>query len=268
MAPYETIVAEDRGAVRVLTLNQPKQFNPLDYVSGPELVDALERADRDPAVRAVVLTGAGRAFSGGGNVAGMRQALDEGRDMSLWFATLAGHLNRTIITLRRLSKPVVCAMNGVAAGGGVGWALACDLVVMADDTRFDPGYIRIAVNPDGGTSALVTRLIGHKRAAEFFMLGRAIKAPEALAWGLVNKLAPTGEVLAEALAMAQALAAGPREALASTKALLHRAALGDLETILEEERAEICRLSTLPEFAEGIAAFFDKRKPDFGGGEG
>ncbi|MFZ5588020.1 MAG: enoyl-CoA hydratase-related protein [Thermodesulfobacteriota bacterium] len=263
MQSYKTLLVEDRGPVRLITLNQPQLFNPLDQVSGPELIQALEAADREPAVRALVLTGAGKAYAAGGNVRFMAEILAQGERPGPWFSEVGAVLNRSVITLRRLTKPVVCALNGVVAGGGLGWCLGCDLVVAAQGARLDPGYIRIAVCPDGGASALVTRLIGHKRASEFFLLGRALSAQEALQWGLVNRVVADDHVLEEALTMAGQLAQAPRQALAATKALLNQAVLGDLETILEEERQDIMRLADQPDFAEGIQAFFEKRKPDF-----
>ena len=263
MDEYQTILWEDRGPVRLIALNQPQFFNPLDPVSGPELVAVLEAADRAPTVRAVVLTGAGKAFAAGGNVRLMGELLAKGQAPGPFFSEIAAVLNRSVITLRRMAKPVVCALNGVAAGAGLGWALACDLVVAAESARLDPGYIRIAVTPDGGTSALVTRLIGLKRASEFFMLGRVLPAAEAMAWGMVNRVVADDRVLEEALAVAAQLAQAPRQALKATKALLNQAVLGDLETILENERQAIVEMVALPDFAEGIKAFFERRKPAF-----
>lgn len=265
MTQYQTLLVQDHGPVRLLTLNQPAIVNPLDPVSGPELVAALGEADRDPAVRALVLTGAGRAFSAGGNVRLMGELLDKGQSNKDFLAQNAEVLNRSIIALRRLGKPVVCALNGVAAGGGLGWCLACDLVVAAQSARLDPGYIRIALNPDGGATVLLTRLMGHKRASEFFLLGQAVDARQACAWGLVNRVVEDGQVVVEALKMAGQLAQGPREALAATKALLNRASLGDLETLIEDERAVLITLADEPDFVEGIKAFFEKRRPRFSG---
>ncbi len=264
MDSYNTLLVEDRGAVRVITLNQPQLFNPLDFDSGPELAAALEAAGRSETVRALVLTGAGKAFSAGGNVRRMKQMLDQGADPAEFFQELVYVLNRTIIALRRLPQPVVAAVNGVAAGGGLGWSLGCDLLVAAQSARFDPAYVRIAVSPDGGSTALIPRLIGHKRASAFFMLGRPIDAETALAWGMVNEVVEDGKALERALEIADELAAGPPQALASTKALINQALFGDLETILQNERMEIVRLSTKPDFREGIKAFFEKRRPEFG----
>ncbi len=263
MTQFQTLLIEDRGPVRLVTLNQPEMYNPLDQTSGQELIQALEEAEREQSVRALVLTGAGKAFSAGGNVRLMGKLVEQGGARSPFFSEIAALLNRTIITLRHLPKPVVCALNGVAAGGGLGWCLACDLVVAAQGARLDPGYIRIAVNPDGGNSLLVTHLIGHKRASAFFMLARPISAQEALAWGMVNQVVPDHQVLASALELAQELARGPAQALASTKRLINRAVFGDLESILEQERREIMRLVDEPDHAEGIRAFFEKRPPRF-----
>ncbi|MBU1275395.1 MAG: enoyl-CoA hydratase/isomerase family protein [Proteobacteria bacterium] len=263
MGEYKTLLVEDRGPVRLLTLNQPEIFNPLDYGSGPELIQALEEAGADPQVRALVLTGAGKAFSGGGNVRKMAEALGSGLKPGIFFSELAAMLHRSITTLRRLPQPVVCALNGVVSGGGIGWALSCDLVVASRKAVFDPGYIRIAVSPDGGSTALITRLLGVQRASAFFMLSQTIDAATAQAWGLVNRVVEPEVVVDEALAVAQRLAKGPATALAQTKALLNQALFGDLETVMENERQSLCRLSDQPDFAEGIAAFFEKRKPNF-----
>ena len=263
MSEYKTLLVDDHGPVRLITLNQPAMFNPLDYGSGPELIQALEEAGADPAVRVVVLTGAGPAFSGGGNVREMAKALKNGEKPSIFFSELAAVLHRSISTLRRLPKPVVCALNGVASGGGLGWALACDIVVASQKAKFDPGYIRIAVNPDGGSTAFITRTLGLQRASAFFMLSEAIDAQTAQAWGLVNRVVEPEALMDETLALAQRLAKGPATALAQTKALLNQALYGDLETVMENERQSLCQLGDQPDFAEGIAAFFEKRKPKF-----
>lgn len=265
MSVYKTLLVEDRAAARILTLNQPAIFNPADEVSAPEFIDALERAERDQSVRVVVVTGAGKAFSAGGNVRKMFETLEAGQQLSLYLMGLAANLHRSIATIRRMPKPVICAMNGITAGGGLGWALSCDLVVAAASAKLDPGYVRIALSPDGGSTGLLSRALGLQRANEFFMLGRVLDAEKAQALGLVNKVVPDGEALEAALEWAQELARGPAAALAATKRLLNQAVLGDLETIMENERQSICAMSDLPDAREGITAFIEKRKPDFSG---
>jgi len=263
MAAYETLLTEDRGAVRVITLNRPEMFNALDFTSGPEFIAALEEAGRDEAVRAVVLTGAGKAFCAGANVRLMQKGLAAGDPPAPWFSELAAILHRSISTLRRLPLPVICALNGVAAGGGMGWALACDLVVASRAARLEPAYRNIGLTPDGGSTALLARVLGLHRASEFFLLGRGLDAESALALGLFNQVVEPDQLLPVALAEAQELAAGPALALAETKALLNQSILGDLETVMESERQSITNMSTGPEFKEGITAFFEKRKPEF-----
>lgn len=266
MDQFKTLLVEDRGPVRLLTLNQPDMFNPLDFDSGPELVRALELAQREPGVRAVVITGAGRAYAAGGNVRLMADLVNNDGDIEQFFSNLAYILARTMVTLRRLRLPVIAAVNGPVAGGGLAWALGCDLIVASEKARFDPAYIRIAVSPDGGAATMVSRLIGHKRASEFFLLGKVISAAEALEWGMINRMAPPEEVLDTALGLANELANGPAEALAATKELLNQAVFGDLEGLMEQERQSIMRLTQQPDFAEGIRAFFEKRKPEFNKG--
>ncbi|ADK84042.1 Enoyl-CoA hydratase/isomerase [Desulfarculus baarsii DSM 2075] len=266
MEPYETLSVQDHGAVRLLTLNQPQRFNPLDFASGPELARALEDAQAAAGVGAVVLTGAGKAFAAGGDVRQMRDIVENGGDIRRFFSDLAYILAKTTITLRRLRLPVIAAINGVAAGGGLAWALAADLALAAEGVRFDPAYIRIAVCPDGGASAIVPRLIGHKRASEFFLLGRAIDAATARDWGLINQVVAPAELLPRALEAAERLAQAPAQALARTKALLNQAVFGDLEVVLENERQGIMDLCGQPDFAEGLRAFFEKRPTRFNQG--
>lgn len=263
MGEYRTLLLADEGAVRIITLNRPELYNPIDQTSAPELIKVLEDSDRAPEIKALVLTGAGKAFSGGGNLKAMAQVLESGEKPGLFFSELVALFNRLIITMRRLKKPVVCAVNGVASGGGLGLALACDLVLAVNTASFDPGYIRIALSPDGGATAFFTRLIGLKRASEFFLLGQPISIQKAHEWGMVNQLAEPGELLPQAVECARKLGQGPAGALASTKALLNQAVFADLESVLEKERLKMSDLSDRPDFAEGVKAFFEKRKPSF-----
>ncbi len=262
---FETLILEVEPPLGTISLNQPRIFNPLDARSGPELVAALESLALDDRVRAVILTGRGKAFSGGGNVRAMAEAIeaDPNQGPPRMFLAVTRLLNATVLAIRRLDKPVVCAMNGVASGGGLAWAMACDLVVAARSARLDSAYIRIGFSPDGGLAAFLPLLMGHKRATEFFMLGGSISAEEGLTCGLVNRVVDDDAVLDEARKLALDLAARPRLALARTKALLHRAFYPDLERILEDERPNIVELSGQADFREGIAAFFEKRPPRF-----
>ncbi|MCB2228738.1 MAG: enoyl-CoA hydratase/isomerase family protein [Desulfarculaceae bacterium] len=263
MPSYETLLIEDRGPVRLITLNRPKLFNALDFESGPELIAALEEAGREDSVRALVLTGAGKAYSAGANLNLVQEIMGQGKDPAPFFSDLAAILHRSISTLRRLPKPVVCALNGVAAGGGVGWCLACDMVVASRAARLEPAYIKIALTPDGGGTAFVGRVLGLHRASRFYMLGQGMSAEEAYAAGLFTELTEPGQELEAALKLAAELAAGPATALAQTKTLLNQSLFGDLETVMENERQSLCGAAQKPDFLEGVAAFQEKRKPKF-----
>ncbi len=261
---YQTLTLEDRPEARIITLARPARFNPLDELAGGELRDALERTGREAGVRVVVLTGAGRAFAAGADLKAAAQALAAGQEAAVDFlGRAAGALGQTVTALRRLPQPVIAALNGVAAGGGLAWALACDLVVASRQARLDPGYLRVALCMDGGLSALLPRLIGLKRASEFFLLGRVLDAATAREWGLCNQVVEPERLLPAALALAGELARSPAAALAAGKALMNRASLGDLETVLEDERCEVMRLAARPEFAEGVRAFVEKRPPRY-----
>ncbi len=265
MTDWQTLIVAVEGPLGLITLNQPAIFNPLDLTSGPELTAALESLATDDAVRVIVLTGQGKAFSAGGNVRSMAEAIesDPGQGPPRLFTEVARWLNTVVLAIRRMDKPVVCALNGVAAGGGLAWAMACDLVVAARSARLDSAYIRIGFSPDGGLSVFLPLLMGHKRATEFFMLGQTITADEARELGLVNRVVADEAVLDEARKIALDLAARPRLALARTKEFLHRAFYPDLEPRIEDERRAIVQLSANHDFREGIAAFFEKRPPRF-----
>ncbi len=257
----ETLIYELKNHTAVITLARPKLLNALDEKSGLELVQALETAGADPEVRVVILTGQGKAFSAGGNVQAMHQFLLDhpGKGAAPFFWRVVDLLNRSVMAIRRMKKPVIAAVNGVAAGGGLGWVLASDLVVASPRARFDTAYIRIAVNPDGGNSFFLPRMIGPWRASELFFLGGALDAEKALEWGLVNRLVEEDRLLDEALALAAELAARSESGLARTKELLNAAAYPGLAEHLEKEREFILASADGPDFDEAVKAFFAKK---------
>lgn len=258
----ETLTYEVKDRVAVITFIRPKEYNPLDQKSGPELVAALERAQDDDQVRVVILTGTGKAFSAGGNVREMHKYLTAhpGQGASPMFRRLVEVLNRSVLLIREMPKPVIAAVNGVAAGGGLGWVLASDLVTASPQAKFDTAYIRIAVNPDGGNSYFLPRLLGPWKAAELLFLGQSLTADEGYRLGLVNRLTGDGDLMAATQRLAAQLAAQPAEALARTKALLNTSLQSPLTEQLEYERQ--CLLASVdePAFEEKIEAFFSARK--------
>ncbi len=246
------------GAVLTITLNRPDVLNALNAPMLAGLAAALEEA-REPAVRAVVLTGAGRGFCAGadlGELAGGARDLGD---------RLAGEHNRVVLALRSLEKPVLAAVAGPAAGGGLSLALACDVRIAADDASFVPGFVRIGLAPDAGASWLARRALGGPRAFEWLTTGRPLSADEALAWGLVSEVVPVEELAERAIEVAELFAAMPTRAVWETKRLLDAAETAPLERQLEAEAWAQGELVKTPDFDEGVAAFHEKREPAFTG---
>ncbi len=258
---YRTLTYEIKNRTALITLARPELMNALDEESGLELVRALETAAADRGVRVVVLTGQGRAFSAGGNVRAMHQFLLDhpGQGAGPFFWRVVDLLNRSVMAIRQMKKPVVAAVNGVAAGGGLGWVLASDLVVASPRARFDTAYIRIAVSPDGGNSFILPRLLGPWRTSELYFLGRSFGAEKALEWGLVNRLVKEEELLDEALSLAEELASRSAAALARTKELINASVYQGLADHLEKERERIIASADDPDFDQAIKAFFNSK---------
>ncbi len=258
----ETLTYEIKNQVAVITFTRPETYNPLDETSGLEFVEALEAAGADPEVRVVIITGQGKAFSAGGNVKRMYDYVSEhpGQGASPMFARLVDLLNRSVLAIRQMPKPVIAAVGGVAAGGGLGWVLAADIILASSEAKFDTAYIRIAVSPDGGNTFFLPRLVGPWQAAELFFRGKAIGADEARRVGLINRIIDPDRLMPEALALAQELIAQPAETLARTKALLNTSLQSSLADQLEYERQCILASVDEPEFEARIKAFFAKKK--------
>ena len=250
--------AADDG-VLVLTLNRPDVLNAFDASLKRALLDAVKSAGRDRAVRAVVLTGAGRAFSAGQD---LRERGDAKVDYS---ATLRGEYNPIVLAMRRLEKPIVAAVNGVAAGAGFSLALACDLRIASENATFGAAFGRVGLVPDSGMSWFLPRLVGPARAAEIVMLGAPVDAATAHGIGLVNRVVPADVVLDTAREMAGRLAASAPLALALAKRALNRTWESDLDAALEHEAALQGIAGRSADHAEGLAAFRDKRQPRFTG---
>lgn len=255
----DTVLVEVRGEVAVVTLNRPDTANTLDLAMGRELLAAALRCEADPAVRAVVLTGAGKAFCFGGDLCGMM-----GGEVPIepYLKELTTHLHAAVARFMRMDAPVVAAVNGTTAGAGVGLVAMADLAVMAAGAKISLAYTGVGLTPDGGTSFLLPRAVGTKRAMELVLTNRALTAPEALEWGLVNQVVPDAEVLEKALELAGRLAAGPKGAFGRSKRLI-AASLGALESQLSLESETIAAQAATVEGREGIGAFFEKRKAQY-----
>ena len=256
------VLIEDLGAVRVLTLNRPEVRNAIDIPLRLALRDAVIAGAADPSVRAMVLTGAGPVFCAGGDVSTM-QRMD--REPAIARIELAQTIIRTIWAT---PKPVIAAVEGAAYGAGATLAAACDWVVAASDARFATTFTNVGLGGDMGAFSSLPRRVGIPRARQMMMFGTAVVAQQALEWGLVDVLAEPGAVRAAALADAQRLADGPAEALGVIKSMLAEAPTMTPFEVLERETVEQARLFGSDDFAEGVAAFREKRRPVFGQQQG
>lgn len=259
---YETIKLERAVGVATLTLNRPDAFNALNLALGRELFSAVLELDEDPGVRCIVITGAGKAFCGGGDVKDFADALPR---IGVLIKELTTYVHGAVSRLVRTPKPVLTAVNGVAAGGGLSLAMAGDLVLAAESARFTMAYSRIAATPDGSSSYWLPRLVGLRRAIELFYTNRVLTAREALEWGLVTRVVPDGELAGATRKLAEELAQGPTLALGRGKLLLHASTTESLETQMELESQSIAQSGHTEDFAEGVRAFTAKRPPTFRG---
>jgi 2-(1,2-epoxy-1,2-dihydrophenyl)acetyl-CoA isomerase len=246
------------GAVQTITLNRPDVLNALNTEMHRALKAALEDA-RDGAVRAVVVTGAGRGFCVGQDLSEFRQAAGDigGR--------LRHNYHPNIRAIRALEKPVIAAVNGVAAGAGVSLACACDVRVAADSATFIPAFINIGLIPDSGGSYFVTRLLGAARAFEWLASGRKLTAAEAHVWGLVSEVIETGALPGRTADLAAQLAGLPTRGIGMTKRLIDNAVGASFEEQLEREAQLQSAATQTSDFREGVAAFLEKRPPRFTG---
>ena len=258
----EVVQVERTGGVATIRMNRPERLNAYNTEMGEALLAETSAVAADPSVRCVVLTGAGKAFSAGGDVESFAAFGDEGPGK---FMGLAIGLHALIATLRRAPKPVVAAVNGVAAGAGFSMALACDVAVATSSARFTLGYQNIGLSPDGGMTFFLARTLGTQRAMEMTLFSRVLPAPRAAEWGLVQEIFPDAEFAAGVGALAERLAAGPTLAYARAKELYNRSLSQPLEAQLEEERQNISRSAATRDFRDGVRAFLEKRPARFEG---
>jgi 2-(1,2-epoxy-1,2-dihydrophenyl)acetyl-CoA isomerase len=246
------------GAVLTITLNRPDVLNAFNEAMHTALAAALAEA-RAPDIRAVVLAGAGRGFCVGQDLTEFREAP---RDIG---ARLRGNYHPNVLAIRSLPKPVIAAVNGAAAGAGLSFACACDLRVAAESATFVPAFINIGLVPDSGGTYFVTRLLGPARTFEWLGSGRRLKAAEAHAWGLVSEVVEDSQLAARTSELAAEWAARPTLGIGMTKELIDHAASSSLEEQLEREADRQTRATQTEDFREGVAAFLEKRPPEFRG---
>ncbi|MBI4772448.1 MAG: enoyl-CoA hydratase/isomerase family protein [Chloroflexi bacterium] len=258
--PYETILTDLTDGVFTITLNRPRA-NALNDQMAAEMLEALKTAERDPAVRCLVLTGCGNVFCAGQDVAAI-----SGRPQTFSFREHLEHTYHPIVRrLRRLEKPVIGGINGAAAGAGLGIALACDLRLAAESAKFVMAFAGIGLAPDSGTSFFLPQLVGLARALEMAYTNEPMSAAEALQRGLVNRVVPDAELAGAIRELAVRLAAGPTKAFGLTKRAMNRALTLSLDEALDYEGQLQDIAGRSYDHVEGVAAFLEKRPPVFRG---
>jgi len=261
----ETLIVERAGPVATLTLNRPESLNVLDDTMIDGLVAATSSLATDDSLRVVIVRGAGKHFMAGGDIRAFARELDRTpAERTAYFDVLIGRVHTMIETLHRLPMPVIAQVHGAVAGFGLSLMNACDLVVAADNTYFASAYKSIATTPDGGGTWSLPRLVGLRRALEIMLVGDRFDAQQALAWGLVNRVVPAGEIDAAVQALARSLAAGPALAIRNTRRLLRESQGRSLGDQLTAEAASFGACAATPDFKEGVTAFIEKRPARFG----
>lgn len=263
---FETVQFEMREAeaVAIVTMNRPEALNALSLQLTLDLEAAVRRAV-DEKARAVVLTGAGRAFCSGGDLREMRSMWQkEGRIEAFLEAPLKA-LHDVIALIRETPIPFVAAVNGVCAGAGTNFALACDIVFAAENTVFNEAFVKIGLSPDCGGSFFLPRAVGEKIAAELLMTGDSVAATRALQIGMINRVVAADALLEEALAMAKRLALMPTGSIGRIKQMLNASFSNDLTSQLSLEHQFQIESGKSNDFKEGVTAFFEKRQPQFTG---
>jgi 2-(1,2-epoxy-1,2-dihydrophenyl)acetyl-CoA isomerase len=252
--------------VAILTLDNPERLNPITAAQQSGLRTLLAEVAQDRDLRALVLTGAGRAFCAGADLVGPTPGAEDGRSLGQRAAdAMHAVLNRVVTDLRELPIPVVCAINGVAAGGGLGYALAGDIVIAARSASFYlPFMARLGIVPDVGSSWFYQRLLGTARATALTLLGEKLGAEQAAQWGLIWACVDDDQLMPEALSIARRLAELPAHAALETRRVFEAAASNTLPQQLHYEAERQRELLDRPEFAEGVRAFLEKRAPRFG----
>jgi 2-(1,2-epoxy-1,2-dihydrophenyl)acetyl-CoA isomerase len=255
------LVSLDAGVLTV-TLNRPDRLNAFNPEMHKELRKAVERALDEAAVRAVLLTGAGRGFCAGQDLSERNVSSEAPIDLSV---SLGSHYNPLVRRLRELPKPVVCAVNGVAAGAGANIALACDLVIAARSASFVQSFSRLGLVPDSGGTWFLPRLAGSARAMGLALLGDKLSAEQAQAWGLIWKVVEDADLMGEAVALSKTLAAGPTRGYGLVKKALNASWGNSLDAQLDLERDLQREAGLSQDYREGVAAFMQKRKPEYKG---
>lgn len=259
---YETLTFDVVGGVATIALNRPDAANAMNRTMMLDLFAVARRCDADDAIRAVVMTGSGKMFCAGGD---LKDFAAQGDGMPAYITELATYLHAAVTRFQRMDAPLIIAVNGMAAGGGLSLVASGDFVIASDDAAFTCAYTNAGITPDGSSTYFLAKHVGLLRAKELVLTNRRLSAQEALDWGLVTRVVPGNQLLSEARALAESLAQGPTKAYGGAKRLLLSAYSSTLETQLEDESASITKQVKDHDGREGIEAFAARRKPEFKG---
>lgn len=262
MSSYTYITIDTDGGVTTVTLDRPEVLNSFNRAMSRELQEALGHARSEPAVRALILTGAGRGFCAGQDLAEAAPSDGELPDLG---DIVRDSYNPVIRAIRQIEKPVVCAVNGVAAGAGANLALACDIVVAAENASFIQSFARIGVIPDSGGTFFLPRTVGMARATALMMTAEKVSAVDAQEMGMIYKVVPAAELMETATGIARALAQMPTRGLGLTKRALNASLGNGLDAQLDLEEQIQREAGRTEDYAEGVRAFLEKRQPSFSG---
>jgi 2-(1,2-epoxy-1,2-dihydrophenyl)acetyl-CoA isomerase len=263
MSGYENVLLDRADGVGTITLNRPEKLNAFAGRMREEIADAVWEMAKDPDVRVVIVTGAGRAFCAGADIGYMQDLLD--RDDTEGFTALVEAGRQAVVAVRETPKPVIAAINGPAAGGGANLALACDIRIASDRASLGQTFNRIGLHPDWGGTYFLPRLVGPAKALELIFSGEMVDAAEALRLGLFTAVVPHESLLDEARSVASDLARKPPKALALAKRAVYASADATLSEVLDRELAHQLECFQSDDVREGLAAFLEKRAPQFTG---
>ena len=262
---YKKLIVTYENSIASIVLNSHETFNGMDMILTDDLIKALAQCEKDESVKVVVISGAGRAFCGGGDIRFMYEHAKDPGFAEKSMDPLVYNVAKVTLNIKKLSKPVICSVAGAAAGGGCNLAFAGDFVFAADNAKFLQAFVGIALTPDTGAAYFMTRSIGTHRAVDMFMTGRPIGAEEAYKLGIVKEVCTVENLREKTMAFAKTLAAGPSISYKNIKKLIFESEYKDYEKFINLEIATQKECAKSQDFYEGISAFLEKRKPVFKG---